>query len=121
MRPRTAGATVGAADLANALPPELRLRDRHGYTGFRAANLVYGAFDLSMTPSQRAFGNERLVLRTKDIAKFRDAVDLERAALSERQLNEVMVDFHDDLNRRGFSISNPNAKTTCGCGSSFSM
>lgn len=36
-------------------------------------------------------------------------------------LSDVTVDFHDDLNRRGFSISNPNAKTTCGCGSSFSM
>jgi len=36
-------------------------------------------------------------------------------------LNDVTVDFHDDLNRRGFSISNPNAKSTCGCGSSFSM
>jgi iron-sulfur cluster assembly protein len=36
-------------------------------------------------------------------------------------LNGVMVDFHDDLNRRGFSISNPHAKNTCGCGSSFSM
>ena len=36
-------------------------------------------------------------------------------------LNDVNVDFHDDLNRRGFSISNPNAKSTCGCGSSFSM
>ena len=36
-------------------------------------------------------------------------------------LSEVMVDFHDDLNRRGFSISNPSAKSTCGCGSSFSM
>jgi iron-sulfur cluster assembly protein len=36
-------------------------------------------------------------------------------------LNDVKVDFHDDLNRRGFSISNPNAKSTCGCGSSFSM
>lgn len=36
-------------------------------------------------------------------------------------LNDVQVDFHDDLNRRGFSISNPNAKSTCGCGSSFSM
>ena len=36
-------------------------------------------------------------------------------------LNGVTVDFHDDLNRRGFSISNPNAKGTCGCGSSFSM
>jgi iron-sulfur cluster assembly accessory protein len=36
-------------------------------------------------------------------------------------LSEVIVDFHDDLNRRGFSISNPSAKSTCGCGSSFSM
>ncbi|MFN5291801.1 MAG: HesB/IscA family protein [Gemmataceae bacterium] len=36
-------------------------------------------------------------------------------------LSDANVDFHDDLNRRGFSISNPNAKTTCGCGSSFSM
>jgi iron-sulfur cluster assembly protein len=36
-------------------------------------------------------------------------------------LDGVTVDFHDDLNRRGFSISNPNAKSTCGCGSSFSM
>jgi len=36
-------------------------------------------------------------------------------------LDGVTVDFHDDLNKRGFSISNPNAKGTCGCGSSFSM
>ena len=36
-------------------------------------------------------------------------------------LSGVTVDFHDELNRSGFSISNPNAKTTCGCGSSFSM
>ena len=36
-------------------------------------------------------------------------------------LEGVTVDFHDDINRRGFSISNPSAKTTCGCGSSFSM
>jgi acetyl esterase len=40
------------------------MRDRHGYTGFRGANIVYGAFDLSMTPSQRLFGDTRLVLRT---------------------------------------------------------
>ena len=51
----------------------LRMRDRHGYTGFRGANLVYGAYDLSMTPSQRAFGNERLVLRTIDIVQFANA------------------------------------------------
>ncbi len=36
-------------------------------------------------------------------------------------LGEVTVDYHADLNRKGFSITNPNAKSTCGCGSSFSM
>lgn len=36
-------------------------------------------------------------------------------------LGDATVDFHEDLNRRGFSVSNPSAKSTCGCGSSFSM
>jgi iron-sulfur cluster assembly protein len=36
-------------------------------------------------------------------------------------LGGVQVDFHDELHRSGFSVTNPNAKTTCGCGSSFSM
>ena len=51
----------------------LRMRDRHGYTGFRGANIVYGAFDLRMTPSQRHFGNTRLVLRTIDMQQFYNA------------------------------------------------
>jgi len=36
-------------------------------------------------------------------------------------LDGVVVDFHDDLNKRGFSVENSNAKSKCGCGSSFSM
>lgn len=36
-------------------------------------------------------------------------------------LDGVTVDYHNDLNKRGFSVSNPAAKSTCGCGSSFSM
>jgi acetyl esterase len=51
----------------------LRMRDRYGYTSFRGANFVYGAFDLSMTPSQRAFGDRRLVLRTIDMQQFYNA------------------------------------------------
>ena len=51
----------------------LRMRDRHGYTGFRGANIVYGAFDLSMTPSQRQFGDTRLILRTIDMQQFYNA------------------------------------------------
>ena len=67
----SAGATLVAVTL-------LRMRDRHGFTGFRAANLVYGAFDLSMTPSQKLFGNERLVLRTIDMEKFMRRVPARR-------------------------------------------
>ena len=51
----------------------LRMRDRYGYTRFRGANIVYGAFDLSMTPSQLQFGNTRLVLRTIDMQQFYNA------------------------------------------------
>jgi len=31
------------------------------------------------------------------------------------------VDWHDGLNSRGFTFSNPNASKTCGCGTSFSV
>ena len=36
-------------------------------------------------------------------------------------LTGAHVDYHDELHRSGFSITNPQAKSTCGCGSSFSM
>jgi iron-sulfur cluster assembly protein len=29
------------------------------------------------------------------------------------------IDFLEGLNNRGFSFNNPNAKDTCGCGTSF--
>lgn len=31
------------------------------------------------------------------------------------------IDYQDGLNSRGFEFKNPNAKTTCGCGTSFSV
>ena len=31
------------------------------------------------------------------------------------------VDFSDGLNARGFVFKNPNATTTCGCGTSFAV
>jgi iron-sulfur cluster assembly protein len=35
-------------------------------------------------------------------------------------LNGVTVDFRDELMGRGFVFNNPNATSSCGCGSSFS-
>ncbi len=31
------------------------------------------------------------------------------------------IEFQDGLNARGFTFNNPNAKSTCGCGTSFAV
>ena len=36
-------------------------------------------------------------------------------------LNGVILNFDDGLMGSGFQIENPNARTTCGCGESFSV
>lgn len=33
----------------------------------------------------------------------------------------IQIDFQQGLNARGFVFSNPNASSTCGCGSSFAV
>ena len=46
----------------------LRLRDRHGITGaFHGAQLAFGPYDLSMTPSQRLFGSRALLSNTDSL------------------------------------------------------
>jgi iron-sulfur cluster insertion protein len=41
-------------------------------------------------------------------------------AMSFQYLAGAKIDYRDDLEGARFVISNPNAQTTCGCGSSFS-
>ncbi len=41
--------------------------------------------------------------------------------ISLRYLKGAEVDFVDNNMGGGFTIKNPNAKSTCGCGSSFSV
>ena len=42
-------------------------------------------------------------------------------SISMQYLNNATIDYKEDLMTAGFSISNPNAETSCGCGSSFSV
>ena len=53
----SAGAHLASATL-------VRLRDKHGFMGFKGANLLYGAYDLTLTPSARSWGDRYLVLNT---------------------------------------------------------
>ena len=41
--------------------------------------------------------------------------------ISIRYLNGAEVDFVDTITGGGFTIKNPNATSTCGCGQSFSV
>jgi iron-sulfur cluster assembly protein len=36
-------------------------------------------------------------------------------------LNGIEIDFSTGLDNRGFTFKNPNASSTCGCGTSFSV
>jgi len=61
----SAGANLAAVTL-------LRMRDRHGFSGFSGAVLTYGVYDLSMTPSARNWGERKLILTTKLIRWFNE-------------------------------------------------
>jgi len=41
-------------------------------------------------------------------------------AMSMQYVSGATIDYKDDLSGSQFVIKNPNAETTCGCGSSFS-
>lgn len=42
-------------------------------------------------------------------------------SMSAQYLEGAIVDYQEDLMGASFKINNPQATTTCGCGSSFSM
>ncbi len=56
-----------------------------------------------------------------DVAVDTDEVTLLVDPLSLQYLMGSQVDYAESLHGAQFVIRNPNAKTTCGCGSSFSM
>jgi len=86
--------------------PELKLRLY--VTGGGCSGFQYGfAFD-----EQVAEDDSQIV--TEGVALVVDAMSLQYVL-------GAKVDFEDGLEGSRFVIHNPNAQTTCGCGSSFSM
>ena len=51
----------------------------------------------------------------------RDGVTVAVDSKSFLFLTGTTLDFSDGLNGTGFTFTNPNAKRTCGCGSSFAV
>lgn len=86
--------------------PELKLRvfvEGGGCSGFR-----YGfTFDEDVNEDDFQLPHEGFTL----------LVD----SMSSQYLQNAEIDYSESINGSQFMIKNPNAQTTCGCGSSFSM
>jgi len=63
------------------------------------------------------FGEVKEKDNIQDYGDFKVFIDLK----SSIYLKDVVLDFKDGLNGKGFVFSNPNATNTCGCGESFSV
>ncbi|WP_419930287.1 HesB/IscA family protein [Candidatus Poriferisocius sp.] len=73
-----------------------------GCSGFNYE--MYFDADIGAEDNEVLFGDVKVV------------VDSSSAAL----LEGAVLDYKDGLTEAGFSITNPNAQRTCGCGQSFS-
>jgi iron-sulfur cluster assembly protein/iron-sulfur cluster insertion protein len=55
-----------------------------------------------------------------DLTLEKDGVKVVVDPSSAQLLTGATLDYKDGLQQAGFSINNPNAQSTCGCGQSFS-
>lgn len=63
-----------------------------------------------------------LVKETKagDLVWEQDGIKMATDAMSRTYLEGTEVDYHSSPTQAGFKFNNPNAQSSCGCGSSFS-
>ncbi|WP_341674857.1 iron-sulfur cluster insertion protein ErpA [Niveibacterium sp. SC-1] len=101
-----AAATKVAEMIADEGNPELKLRVY--VTGGGCSGFSYG------------FAFEEAV-NEDDFAIVRGSVTLVVDPMSLQYLTGAEIDYEDGLEGSRFVIRNPNASSTCGCGSSFSM
>ena len=71
----------------------IRMRDRHAMTPFRGANLVYGIYDLTFTPSVRNWGERNLVLSTPIIEWFSNHFIPDRARRGTADASPLYADL----------------------------
>ena len=57
---------------------------------------------------------------SEDVTETFSGVKVVVDSSSAQMLTGATLDYKDGLNETGFSIDNPNAQRTCGCGQSFS-
>jgi iron-sulfur cluster insertion protein len=88
-------------------------------TGGGCSGLQYGfTFDEAINEDDTVVDRE--LPDTEEIKTKNRLVQLLIDPMSLQYLTGAEIDYKEDLEGAQFIIRNPNAKTTCGCGSSFS-
>ena len=109
--------TVNAANKVAALIAEennSKLNLRVYITGGGCSGFQYGfTFDETIQP------DDTVIEQTCSVDN--SSVKLLVDPMSIQYLNQAEIDYVQNLQGEQFVIRNPNAKTTCGCGSSFSI
>ncbi|MCC7416413.1 MAG: iron-sulfur cluster insertion protein ErpA [Acidobacteria bacterium] len=71
-------------------------------------------FQYGLMIEENGQGSGDQVFETNGVRLYVDPISI-------RYLMGAEVDFVDTISGGGFTIKNPNAKSTCGCGSSFTV
>ncbi len=102
-------------DKAKAKVTEILTQENKAGQGLRVQVMGGGCsgFQYGLTFAESS-GPADLVVDCGDFKVYIDPV-------SSQYLDNATVDYLDGLNGSGFKIENPEAKSTCGCGSSFNV
>ena len=113
------GLMINVSETAASKITELLSEENKAGSGLRVfvqgggcSGFQYGlGFDTAAAEGQ---GSGDQVFESHGVKLFIDPISI-------RYLNGAEVDFVDTITGGGFTIKNPNATSTCGCGSSFSV
>jgi iron-sulfur cluster assembly accessory protein len=106
---------INVSETAAAKINELLLEEQKAGGGLRM--FVQGGgcsgFQYGLMIEENGQSSADQVFESNGVKLFVDPISIQ-------YLKNAEVDFVDTITGGGFTIKNPNAKSTCGCGSSFS-
>lgn len=108
---------IEIVNLTNSSKEELKrllLKETNNPDGIRLSLLAGGCSGLS-------YHMEFDKIKENDFMSKTDGIKVLIDPKSALYLNGITLDYQGGLNGKGFTFENPNAKQSCGCGTSFSV
>ena len=107
---------INVTETAATKISELLTEENKGGSGLRVFVQVGGCsgFQYGLMIEENGQGAGDQVFESHGVKLFVDPISVQ-------YLKGAEVDFVDTVTGGGFTIKNPTAKSTCGCGSSFSV